>query len=288
MAFGDLKPVKIYDESTGRTIYIGDVFAVYPFGAELPSIYSWEQISSVEENRGTIAVTAENERYVIEKRNFSDTGDYFRAVAIIECAYGKYGFAYSHQKRVLPLKSNFIEIPYDGSAYFGQSVIDENDIASTYIMLMNYKLVKVLWLVAILMMLLIFGVLHFTIGVTRENILYFLPISIAGGGIVTLIVYIVCYLSARSKYQAIASNDPSSDELLSFLIAQNGFAVCESCIYENQDIIPWSAIDYFIESDKMYILYKNGMAIAYIPKSAFDKKYQGNISDILALNLEQR
>ena len=140
----------------------------------------------------------------------------------------------------------------------------------------------------LLMMILIFGVLHFTIGVTRDNILYFLPISIAGGGIITLIVYIVCYLNARSKYQAIASSDPSSEELLTFLIARNGFAVCESCIYENQDIIPWNAIDYFIESDKMYILYKNGAAIAYIPKNAFEKKYQSGISDILALNLEQR
>ena len=288
MAFGDLKPVKIYDESTGRTIYIGDVLAVYSFGEELPVIYSWEQVTAVEETRGTLAISACDERCVIEKKRFSDSSEYFRALAIIECAQGKYGFAYTHQKRVLPLKSNYIEIPYDGEAYLGQTVIDENDIASTYIMLMNYKLVKVLWLVAVLMMILIFGVLHFTIGVTRDNILYFLPISIAGGGIITLIVYIVCYLNARSKYQAIASSDPSSEELLTFLIARNGFAVCESCIYENQDIIPWNAIDYFIESDKMYILYKNGAAIAYIPKNAFEKKYQSGISDILALNLEQR
>lgn len=288
MAFGDLKPVKIYDESTGRTIYIGDVFAVYSFGTELPEIYSWDQVTAVEETHGTLAVTAGKNRFVIEKKTFSDSGDYFRAIAIIECAYGKYGFAYSHRKRVLPLKSSFLEIPYDGDAYLGQTVIDENDIASTYIMTMNYKLVKILWLVAVLMMLLIFGALHFFIGVTRDNILYFLPISIAGGGIITLLVYLICYLRARSKYQAIASSDPSSEELLSFLVARNGFAVCESCIYENQDIIPWSAVDYYIESDKMYILYKGGSAIAYIPKNAFEKKYQGGISDIFALNLEQR
>lgn len=288
MAFGDLKPVRIYDESTGRTVYVGEVFAVYQFGAELPTIYSWEQISAVDENRGTLVFTAEKQSYVIEKKSVSGSEDYFRLIAIIECAFAKYGFAYTHQKRVLPLKSNFIEIPYEGSAYLGQTVIDENDIAATYIMLMNYKLVKVLWLVAIMMMLIIFAALHFTIGVTRDNILYFLPISIAGGGIITLIVYLICYLRARSKYQAIASNDPSSDELLTFLVANNGFAVCESCIYENHDLIPWSAIDYFIESDKMYIVYKDGAAIAYIPKNAFDRKYQGSISDIFALNLEQR
>ena len=51
MAFCDLKPVRVYDDSAGVTYYIGDVFAVYAFGAERPVVYSWDMIESVSVTR---------------------------------------------------------------------------------------------------------------------------------------------------------------------------------------------------------------------------------------------
>ena len=46
-------------------------------------------------------------------------------------------------------------------------------------MLLNFRLMKFLWLVALLIALITFGVLNFTVGITRDNILYFIPISVA-------------------------------------------------------------------------------------------------------------
>lgn len=287
MAFCDLKPVKLNIESTGVTYIIGEVFAVYANGL-VPTVYSWDQIQSVTEDRRGLLFSTEKCDYVIQKKEFVQPEDYFRALAIIECAQKSGGFVYEHQRRILPLKSEYIETSPGKDAYTGSCVIDENDAASTFIMLMNFRLVKVLWLLAIMLMLVIFLGLHIFFGITRENVLYFIPISIIGGAILTLIVYLVCYGIARSKYTSVAGSDPASQEQISFVISPAGFAACESCVYDGQELIPWSSFDYFIESDKMFVFYKDGTTSVFVPKKAFDKKSLGGIADIISLRLEQR
>lgn len=288
MAFCDLKPVRVFDESSGVTYVIGDVFAVYSFGSDKPLVYSWDMVSAVVINRKSMALSAGSFDYKIPNKLFAANEDYFRAVAIIECKQKQYDFAYTHEKRMLPLKNQYLEIAPGKDAYFGQGELDENETASTFIMLMNFRLMKVLWLLAVLVMLLIFGALHLFVGITRDNLLYFIPISVAGGGIVTLLVYIVCHAMAKGRYKALADADPATGEVISFVISPYGFAACESCIYDGQDLVPWSEIDYFIESDKMFIFYKDNSARVYIPKRAFDKKQIGGIADIISLRLEQK
>lgn len=288
MAFCDLSPVRVFDESSGTTYIIGDVFAVYSFGAELPVVYSWDMMSSVSVSRKCMELSARDKVFKIDNKLFSVSEDYFRALAIIECAQGRYEFPYTHEKRMFPLKSAYKETSPGKEAYFGEGEIDENDAAATFIMLMNFKLVKVLWLLALLIMLVIFGALHFFVGVTRDNLLYFIPISFISGGIVTLIVYIICHAVAKGRFKMLAECDPATNEVITFVISPNGFAACESSIYEGMDLVPWSEVDYFIESDKMFILYKDNNAVVYIPKKAFDKKYLGGIVDILSLKLEQK
>ncbi|MGN1339534.1 MAG: YcxB family protein [Oscillospiraceae bacterium] len=287
MAFCDLKPVKINIDSTGVTYIIGDVFAVYSNGP-VPVVYSWDQIQSVTEDRRSLTMRTENCDYVILKKDFLMHEDYFRAVAIIECAQKQGGFVYEHLRRILPLKSEYIETDPGREYYCGSCMIDENDAASTFIMLMNFRLVKVLWLLAIMLMLVIFLGLQIFIGVTRENVLYFIPISVIGGAILTLIVYLVCYGIARSKYTSVSGSDPASQEQISFVISPLGFAACESCVYDGQELIPWGAFDYFVESDKMFVFYKDGTTSVFVPKKAFDKKCLGGITDIISLRLEQR
>lgn len=287
MAFCDLKPVRIIDDSTGITYIIGDVFAVYA-NAPVPAAYSWDQIQSVIEDKKTLTIKTESCDFVIPKKDFSHQDDYFRAIAIIECAQKIGGFVYEHQRRILPLKSEYIETDPGKDAYSGSCEIDENDAAATFIMLMNFKLVKILWLLAIMLILLIFLVLHLTVGIDRDNVLYFIPISIIGGAILTLIVYLVCYGIARSKYTSVAGSDPASQEQISFIISPRGFAACESCVYDGQELIPWSSLDYFVESDKMFVFYKDGRTSVFVPKKAFEKKYLGGIADIISLKLEQR
>ena len=128
----------------------------------------------------------------------------------------------------------------------------------------------------------------FAVGITRTNWLYFVPISAAAGAITALLVHIVTQAIARARFRSIAEADCAARKEITFVVCRQGFAACESCVYESRDLVPWSEADYFIESDKMFIIYKNNMPIAFIPKRAFDKKYVGGIADIMALNLEQR
>ncbi len=289
MAFYDLKPVRVFDEASGCTYIVGDTFAVYSFGTERPTVYSWEMIKSVsDDSRKGITFQTDNTQYKLPMSCFKIREDYFRLIAITESMHRKYSFSYQHGARVLPTKDMYIEAGAGDEAYVGEGHIDENDTAAAFVMLMNLRLVKVLWLIAMLVMLLVFAALHITIGVTRENILYFIPISIAVGGILTLIVYIICHAVARSRFTRIAGSDPAVEEPLTFVISPYGFAACESCAYDRQDLIPWNKLDYFIETDKIYILYKDGNAVTYIPKKAFDKKHINGISDMMAIHLEQK
>lgn len=287
MAFCDIQPVRINSESSGITYYIGDVFAVYS-DAPFPLIYSWDQVAAVTEDRKTLTVRTKNYDYVIPKKDFSVSADYFRAVTLIECAQRSGGFVYEHQRRILPLKSEYIEMDPGRDCYTGKCVIDEGDAAATFVMLMNFRLMKVLWLLAVIIMLVIFLGLHLIFGVNISNILYFIPISMISGAIVTLLVYLICHTVARRKYTSVAGSDPASEEEITFVISTLGFAACESCVYDGQELIPWSSLDYFVESDKMFVFYKDNSTAVFVPKKAFNKKCVGGIADIISLRLEQR
>lgn len=289
MAFYDLRPVRVFDEASGCTYVIGDTFAVYSFGTDRPVVYSWDMIKSVtDDNRKGLCFDMGSMEYRIPMSCFKVREDYFRIIAITEGMHRKHPFTYQHGARVLPIKDTYIEAGTGKECYIGEGHIDENDTAAAFVMMMNIRLVKVLWLVAILVMLLVFGVLHLTVGVTRDNILYFIPISVAVGGILTLIVYLICHAAARSKFTRVAGNDPALDELITYVVSPNGFAACESCVYDQQDLIPWSRLDYFVETDKIFIIYKDGSAVTYMPKKAFDKKHLGGVSDMLSIHLEQK
>lgn len=288
MAFRDIKPVRVYDEASGCTYIIGEVFAVYSFGANEPTVYSWDMVRSAAVTRKSVSLNMDKSSYKIARKRFSVPEDYFRAVAIIECACKDYDIYYSHEKRMFPLKSEYTEVAPGKDAYFGEGMVDENEAAATFIALMNFKLMKVLWLAALCLMLLVLGGLHMIFGVTRENMLYFIPIAAASGGIITLLIYITCHAIAKARFRSIAECDPATKEVMSFVVCRQGYAACESCVYDGTELVPWDSADYFVESDKMFIFYRGNSAVVYIPKRAFDKKHVGGVADMIALNLEQR
>lgn len=289
MAFSDLKPVCVSDEERGNTYIIGSVFAVYGMiGSEPPLVYSWDMIRAVSITRREFVIETAGKSYTITNKLFADTEDMLRAIAVIECRQKDFSFGYQHEKRMFPLKSMYTECSPGKDSYTGEGMLDDGETAAAFIMLLNFKLVKFLWLIALLIMFVTFGILHLTIGISRSNVLYFVPISVAAGAIVALLVHMITHAAARGKFRKMADADPATRQPITFVVSRAGFAACESCTYEGRDLVPWSEMDYFIESDKMFILYKNNAAAAYIPKKAFEKKYVGGIADIIALSLEQR
>lgn len=288
MAFCDLRPVCAVDDERGNSYIIGSVFAVYGIGSDPPTVYSWDMIRTVSVTPKQMILETTMRSYTITNRMFDSEEDILRAIALIECRQKEYQFGYQHDKRLFPLKSSYIEMSPGKETYVGEDILDEGDTAAAFIMLLNFKLVKILWLVGMMIALITFGALHLTVGITRSNWLYFIPISAAAGAIVALLVYLVAQGIARARFKSIADADHAARKDITFVVSRRGFAACESCVYESRDLIPWSEMDYFIESDKMFIIYKNNTPVAYIPKRAFEKKFVGGIADIIALNLEQR
>ena len=290
MAFCDLKPVRVNNDKTGMSYIIGEVLAIYSMGSQYPSVFSWDMVKSVSVTRRDITVNLVGTKKIINVSNkmFRSPEEVLRAIAIIEYHQRTYDFAYQHERRLFPLKSLYLECSPGKESYMGEGIIDEADTASSLIALLNFRLMKFLWLVAVLVALVLFGVLSYTIGMNRDNVLYFILISIASGGIFALIVYMITHAVARARVKSFADADLASKQVITFVISTMGFAACESCIYENRNLVLWSEADYFVESDKMFIIYKGRTPLAYIPKKVFSKKYIGGVSDIIAISLEQR
>lgn len=288
MAFCDLRPVCAVDDERGNSYIIGSVFAVYGIGSDPPSVYSWDMVKTVSVTPKDMTFVTVGRSFTITNKMFDSEEDILRAIAVIECRQKEYQFGYQHDKRLFPLKSSYIEVSPGKETYVGEDILDEGDTAAAFLMLLNFRLVKILWLVGLMIALITFGILHLTVGITRSNWLYFVPISAAGGAIVALLVYLIAQGIARGRFKSIADADHAARKDITFVVSKRGFAACESCVYESRDLVPWSEMDYFIESDKMFIIYKNNAPVAYIPKRAFEKKFVGGIADIIALNLEQR
>lgn len=288
MAFCDLKPVSAVDNDNGSSYIIGSVFAYYGIGAEPPEVYSWDMVKLVSVTRKDIKVETVGKNYTIPNKMFGGNENLLRAIALIELYRKEYQFGYQHDKRLFPLKSSYVEVSPGKETYVGEGMLDEGDTAAAFIMLLNFKLVKILWLVGIMIALITFGILHITVGVNRSNWLYFVPISAVAGAIIALLVYLITQGVARARFKKLADVDHAARMNITFVVSRKGFAACESCVYESRDLVPWEEMDYFIESDKMFILYKNNAPVAYIPKRAFEKKHVGGVADIIALNLEQR
>ena len=288
MAFRDLTPVVIGDDKTGSTYVLGGVFAVYGAGSEQTLVYSWDMVRAVAVTKKEFRIDAGTKSYTISNKLFRNAEEQIKAITIIECRQRECGFSYQHEQRMFPLKSAYQEIAPGKEVYIGEGTLDEGETAAAFIALMNFKMMKFLWLVAILVMLVTLGVLHFKIGITRDNLLYFIPISAAAGGIIALLVYIAAHAFARGRFKRLCEADLAARFPITFVISRSGFAACASCVYESRDLIPWGEMDYFIESDKMFIFYKNNSPAAYIPKKAFENKFVSGVTDIIALSLEQK
>ncbi len=288
MAFCDLKAVTASDDKTGATYIIGNVFSAFSLGADLPTVYSWDFVRAVDISKNEVKIITSTKNFSISFKMFKSEEDLLRAITIIECMQKKYSFSYKHERRMFPLKSAYRECTPGKEIYIGEGILDENETATAFIALLNFRMVKLLWLVALLIAFITLGLLHYLIGIDRANILYFVPISIVSGGIIAVLVYIFTHLIARARVKRMCKNDLATKQVITYVISRAGFATCESCVYTSRDLIPWNEMEYFVESDKMFILYKNNAPAAYIPKKAFDKKQVGSVADIIALHLEQR
>ncbi|MDR0223035.1 MAG: YcxB family protein [Oscillospiraceae bacterium] len=289
MAFESLPGVKIKSADGKQTFIIADFFSVYEKGEEFPAVYEWSDVVSVTENRNGFVIVTNGKSYRILKNCIPDSRVLLMARAIIEgviAANPK--IEYNFGMRILPPKTLCVgcEIPTD--AYVASGAYVEKEVNNSNVVLLNAGFDKVIWAVFPLATIAMFAVLSVFWGDALNNLIKFIPISLFAGGAAAMVVYLMCAFAAKTLYGRILRDDPALLEEITFVVCENGFMAAESGVYGFSEIIDWNESAYFIETNHVYIVFKNKKAVFWLPKRLFPKDKHKELSDFIAGRLQQR
>lgn len=288
MAFETVNGQKVFSSATGMTYIFGDYFVVFRGENSLPEIYEWTQINSITESITSLAVSADEANYTIERSAFQSDDQYLSVRAIIEGQVALHpSIKYKFNKRILPLKFLYRNI-ITNNAYVMRGIYEEKVINSCNISLVSARYGRYIFLFAFFLIIAIFVVLANILGNFAENWLYCLPISIFTGIIVSVVIYLVVGMTARHKYNTVNKVDPALTKEITIVVANEGFAAVESSVYTGQDLIPWNEASFFIETHAGLVVFKDNESVFWLPKSFIPKNEQNNLISIIATRVKQR
>jgi hypothetical protein len=289
MAFESLPGVKVISHASEQTFVVGDFFAVYQRGEEVPTIHRWSEIKTITENKTDFIISTGSTTYKIPKIGISDEKKLLNLRGILEGAASfNHNIEYSHQKRILPPKYLYLSGDMSDAPYTVTGVYKEREINLSNVILLNTRIGRVFKYVAFIVIILTFSLLHFFAGGAEENWLWFLPISVFTGGISVMLVYLVCAVIANYHYTYLYKTDPALSEEITFTISSAGFSAVESYLYSGNEFIPWEEANYFIETNNVFIVYKHNKAVFWLPKRLFSKETQTEISGFIHARLLQK
>ncbi|MCL1823736.1 MAG: YcxB family protein [Oscillospiraceae bacterium] len=289
MAFESLHGVKVVSYMTEQTFIIGDFFAVYKKDEEFPLIYRWSEVKSVTENKLDFIINTGEVVYKIAKTCFSDDKKALAVRGIIEGIISvNPSIEYIHQKRILPPKNLYITGDISDANYIANGVYKEREINFSNVILLNTRLGSVFKVTALLAIITAFIFLHVFYGDTAKNWFYFLPVSIFAGGILVMFIYLICAVIANYHYSYLFKTDAAISEEITFAVSADGFSAVESNLHTGNEYIPWSEAAFFIETNSVFIIYKNNKAVCWLPKRLFDKEAQTQITKFIAERLYQK
>ena len=289
MAFEALPGVKVISHTKGQTFIVGDFFAVYQKGADFPTIYRWTQIDAIVENSDNFIIVADGVIYKIPKSCVPDEKKLLNLRGILEGAVSNNPeINYTHQKRILPPKSEYQSGDITSAQFKASGVYNEREINFSNVVLLNTRLGKAFRVIAFLTILLVFLLLHVFHGETAKNWIYFIPVSLFTGGIVVMFVYLVCTIIARYYYASVYKVDPALTVEITFAVCPEGYSAVESHLHTGFEFIPWSEAAYFIETNYAYIIYKSKGSIFWLPKRLFEKDVQNELSDFIASRVNMK
>lgn len=291
MAFDSVPGLKVYSSINNQYYVLGDYFSVYTTDGNPPIIYKWEDITSAAESKDGLAVyTDDGHNYTMLKTNFNNPKEYLAARAILEGSLSQDAIRnYRPLKRILPFKYEYGHISQPKVLYVAQGVYSEKEINTCNLALVSTKIGKFMWLSVIFLTLITFGIIFLIAGLDSviENWLYFLPISVFCGIIVSILVYIITALLTRYRYSEIFHQDPALQQQISFILANEGFAAIEDFLYTGCDLIPWSKSLYYIET-KGSIAVILDKSIFWLPKRMFPKELQKEIVNFITARVKQK
>jgi hypothetical protein len=290
LAFESLPGVKVTCRDTEQTFIAGDFFAVFNKGNDIPAIYRWNQVKSINENKAEFIIAAGENTYKIFKSCFPDEKKFLNFRGVIESAVShNAGIEYTHLKRILPPKNLFLTGDISSAPYKATGFYKEREINFSNVILLNTRLGKLFKILALITIVAIFTILHFTVeGGVQKNWIWFAPISFFSGGISVMLVYLVCAVIANYHFSLLFKIDPAVCEEIAFAVSEEGFAAVENFLNSDYEFIPWGEANYFIETNSVFIVYKHNKAVFWLPKRLFEKPEQQEITKFISTKLNQK
>lgn len=288
MAFETVEGQKVFSPMTGTTYIFGDFFAVFRSDFSVPEIYEWKQISAVTETVDYITVSSGSDTYKIERAAFNSDDHLLAVRTIIEGQIALYPeIKYRFNKRILPLKYLYKNMTPE-NAYVLQGVYDEKVINSCNVALVIARFGRYIFLLTIALIALIFIAVANILGEVKDNWMYYLPLSIFIGVIVSIVAYLIVGIAARHKFNSVKKVDPATQKEITVVVAPEGFAAVETSVYTGCDLIPWSEANFFIETHMGLVVLRDNKSVFWLPKSFIPKNEQSNIFGLIAARVRQR
>lgn len=288
MAFETVEGQKVFSPMTGTTYIFGDYFTVFRSDFAVPEIYEWKQISAVNETLDYLAVSSGSVTYKIERAAFNSEDHLLAVRTIIEGQIALYPeIKYRFNKRILPLKYLYKNMTTE-NAYVLQGMYDEKVINSCNVALVIARFGRYIFVLTLALIALIFIAVANIMGEVKDNWIYYLPLSIFLGIIVSIVTYLIIGIAARHKFNSIKRVDPATQKEITVVVAPEGFAAVESSVYTGCDLIPWSEANFFIETHMGLVVLRDNKSVFWLPKSFIPKDQQSNIFGLIASRVRQR
>lgn len=288
MAFESVNGQKVFSAMTGITYIFADYFVVFQGETVPPEIHDWGEIISVTEAMEKLTIATDAKTYYIERSAFNSDDQFLAVRAIIEGQIAIHpDIKYKFNKRILPLKYLYRSINAS-NAYVMHGYYEEKVINSCNISLVSARFGRYIFLLAIVLIAIIFVVLSNILGNFTENWIYCLPISIFSGIIVSVVIYLVVGIIARHKFNTIKKVDPAASKEITVVVAPEGFAAVESSVYTPHDLIPWSEANFFIETHIGIVVLRDNKSVFWLPKSFIPKNEVNNILGLISTRVKQR
>jgi hypothetical protein len=287
VAFKTLSGIKIV--CAEQDFVVGDYFAVYNHEQSLPRIYRWEEVYAVAESVRDFAVTTSEGIYRINKEYMPDVPAQLRLRALFEGVIGDYrNIKYTHNKRILPTKNLYHDCDVPTDAYVAQGVYNDREISYSNVALQNMLIGNIYMLIWFIVSSGTFLALHFFMGRTNVNWFYFLPIAIMSGMAITMFAYLAKAILSKFIYADLLRCDPALTQLITFVVSDDGFAAVESDLFNDNSLIPWHEVAFFLETNYAFILYRSKQVVFWLPKRFFPPQVQREISDFITRKITDK
>lgn len=289
MAFESIRSLKLFVAMTQQTFIIGDYFVVYERDNDVPYVFEWRTIKGYAESTDKFMLVFGGETYTIPKSVFPDTAHQiaFRTIVEGEISTAK-DYARKLTPRIIPPKYNYRKADFSSSKIFtATGAYVERDISSGSVAIVYSRVTAFIWLIALGIGLLLFGILSFALGELEKNMPYILTISFFVALGFAVVMYLVCCIYAKCRYASYLRKDISTVEPLVFIVAPEGFGAVEKCVYTGNELIPWSLASHFFETKNTIVIFCKDKSICRIPKRLFPKTAQNELVKFIAARLVQ-